>query len=67
MKKIKSGRDIRLQQELKVLHAYQRHFGSTNQREAAAAELGMDLETFRAVLEEARLHGFDIERRPADA
>ena len=64
MTRQKSVRDIRLRQQLEVLHAYKRHHGSTTQRENAAADLGMDLETFRAVLEDARLHGIDIERAP---
>lgn len=62
--KQKSTRDLRLRRELEVLHAYQRHRESTTQRENAAADLGMDLETFRSILEDARLHGFDIERAP---
>jgi hypothetical protein len=64
MTKRKSASDSRIRLELNVLHAYQRHYGSTTQREDAPAELGMDLGTFRAVLDDARLHGFDIEAAP---
>lgn len=54
----------RLQPEFDVMQAYQRHYGSTTQREDAAAELGMDIATFRAILDKARRHGFDIEAAP---
>jgi arginine utilization protein RocB len=47
-----------------ALDAYQRHFGSTTQREAAAADMGLDFATFRQLLEGARRLGFDIEARP---
>jgi hypothetical protein len=64
MARRKSANEIRMRRELDVLHAYQRHHGSTTQREEAAAELGMDLATFRVALDEARRHGFDIEAAP---
>jgi hypothetical protein len=67
MTRRKSARDIRIRLELDVLHTYQRHYGSTTQREDAAADLGMDLASFRAVLDDARLHGFDIEAAPDTA
>lgn len=55
-------RGIRL--SLDVLAAYQRHSGSTSQREDPARDLGIDLETFRDLLERARRSGFDIEAAP---
>ena len=64
MTKRKSASERRVRRELDILQAYQRHYGSTTQREDAAAELGMDLATFRAVLEDARRHGVDIEAAP---
>lgn len=67
MTRRKSASESRLQLELDVLNAYQRHYGSTTQREDAAADLGMELATFRAVLDDARLHGFDIEATPDSA
>lgn len=63
-KRARSREDQRRTQDFAVLDAYQRHFDSTTQREDAAADLGMDLETFRAHLEHARRMGFDIEARP---
>jgi hypothetical protein len=51
---------------LRVLKAYQRHYGSTTQREDAAVDLGMDLQTFKTELDNARLLGFDIEARPEE-
>jgi hypothetical protein len=59
-----TSRDQRIRLQLDVLHAYQRHYGTTTQREDAARELGMDLETFRGLLAGARLSGFDIEAAP---
>jgi hypothetical protein len=47
-----------------VIAAYERHYGSTTQREDAAAELGMDVVTFRAAVDDARRSGFDIEAAP---
>jgi hypothetical protein len=64
MTRRKSPAEKRRRLRLEVRHAYQRHFGSTTQREDAAAELGMDLATFRELLEEERLYGFDVEAAP---
>jgi hypothetical protein len=63
-KRHRSALDRRVARELSVLKAYQRHYGSTTQREDAAAELGMDLGEFRELLDGARRHGFDVEARP---
>ena len=65
MTKRKNARERRIRLELDVLAAYQRHYGSTAQREDAAADLGMDLAAFRLHLEEARRSGFDIEAAPS--
>jgi len=65
MTKHKSASQRRTRLHLDVLDAYQRHYGSTHQREEAAADLGMELATFRAALDGARLAGFDIEAFPA--
>jgi hypothetical protein len=46
MTRRKSPGNPRGRLELDVLDAHQRHYGSTTQREDAAAELGMDLATF---------------------
>jgi arginine utilization protein RocB len=62
--KRKNARDQRLRRLLDVLAAYRRHYGSTTQREEAAADLGMNLEDFRELLEKARRSGFDIEAAP---
>jgi hypothetical protein len=62
--KRKNAQERRTRLLLDVLEAYQRHFGSTTQREDAAADLGMDLGTFRLHLDEARRSGFDIEAAP---
>ena len=61
-----SSRDQQIRLQLDVLAAYQRHYGTTTQREDAARELGMDLRTFRGQLEGARRSGFDIEAAPDD-
>jgi hypothetical protein len=50
--------------KLAVLSAYRRHVDSPTQREDAAAELRMDLETFREALDDVRRSGFDTEGRP---
>jgi hypothetical protein len=60
----KSVLDLHVEMALRVVKAYQRHYGSTTQREDAAADVGMDLQTFKAELNNARLLGFDIEARP---
>ena len=62
--KRKSAQERRTRLLLDVLETYQRHFGPTTQREDAAADLGMDLESFRLHLDEARRSGFDIEAAP---
>ena len=54
----------RIARELEAVDVYQRHFGSTTQREGAAAELGLDLLAFLVLLEGARRLGVDIEARP---
>ncbi len=41
-----------------VVAAYRRHSESTTQREDAAADLGLDLPTFKDALDEARRMGF---------
>jgi predicted DNA-binding protein (UPF0251 family) len=64
MTKRKSAFERRIRLHLDVIEAYRRHYGSTTQREQAAAELGMDLATFRAALDDARRAGFDIEAAP---
>ena len=64
MTKRKNAQERRIRLLLDVLAAYQRHFGSTTQREDAAADLGMSLEAFRLHLDEARRSGFDIEAAP---
>jgi hypothetical protein len=46
MSKRKSIERSRLRLEFDVLHAYQRRYGSTTQREDAAADLGLDLASF---------------------
>ena len=63
--KRKGAQQRRTGLHLDVLAAYQRHYGSTTQREDAATELGMDLATFRAALDDARRSGFDIEAAPS--
>lgn len=65
MTKRKNEQQRRTRLHLDVMGAYQRHSGSTTQREDAAAELGMDLATFLAVLDHARRSGFDIEAAPS--
>jgi hypothetical protein len=62
--KRKNDWERRLRLHLDVIEAYQGHYGSTTQREQAAADLGMDLATFRAALDDARRAGFDIEAAP---
>jgi hypothetical protein len=59
-----SGFDLERTRRLAALDAYQRHFGSTTQREDAAADMGVDLATFRELLDGARWLGYDIEARP---
>lgn len=59
-----ASQDRRIRLSLDVLAAYQRHYGSTTQREDAARDLDIDLETFRDLLEQARRSGFDIEAAP---
>lgn len=56
--------DQRTEMALRVLEAYGRHYDSTTQRKDAAADLEMDLETFRTELNNARLLGLDIEAKP---
>jgi hypothetical protein len=62
--KRKNANERRLRLLFDVLEAYRRRYGSTTQREDAAAELGMDLDAFRLLLDEARRMGFDIEAAP---
>jgi hypothetical protein len=64
MSKRKPNECSRLRLEFDVLHAYQRHYGSTTQREDDAADLSLDLASFRSVLDHARRLGFDIETPP---
>lgn len=63
-KRHKSDLDRKTVTAPRVVDAYQRHYGSTTQREDAAADLGWDLATFKVELNNARLLGFDIESRP---
>jgi hypothetical protein len=51
-----------MEQYLDVVEADERHARSTMQREHAAAELGMPVADFVAILDEARRMGFDIGR-----
>jgi hypothetical protein len=60
----KSQSEQRVRTALDVVHAYQAHYGSTTQREQAAADLGLELRDFIKALEFARKLGFDVEARP---
>ena len=64
MTRRKSPYEQRLKVLLAVIHAHEKHYGSTTQREEAAADLGMDLSEFREALDEARRRGFDVDRKP---
>ena len=64
MTKRKTTQQQRRRRRLDALEAYRRHYGSTRQREEAAADLGMDLDEFRALLDETRRMGYDIEAAP---
>ncbi|SDN47569.1 hypothetical protein SAMN05660199_00079 [Klenkia soli] len=64
MARRKSATERRTALALDAVDAYRRHRGRTTQREDAAANLGMDLPTFRAALDDARRLGFDIEAPP---
>ena len=60
----KSALGNRLEMAGRVMKTYQRHYGSATRFEDAAADLGMDLQTFIAELNNARLLGFNVEARP---